>query len=70
MTNMQGWSGCYASHIVLHQGTFCVQIPGHIPDSIAAPINCAVATVVNAVSQLPSCAGKNCKVPRSVLIQV
>lgn len=65
-----GWNGCYASHIVLHQGTCCVIIPHHIPDSSAAPINCALATVVNAVSQLPDCEGNLLKVSRSALVQV
>ena len=48
-----GFSGCYASHIVLRRGTTIVKIPPHVPDSVAAPINCALATVVSAVSAIP-----------------
>jgi putative phosphonate catabolism associated alcohol dehydrogenase len=48
-----GLNGCYASHILLRQGTHVVKVPEHLPDSVAAPANCALATAVNAVSHLP-----------------
>ncbi len=48
-----GLNGCYASHIVLRAGTHIVKIPASLPDEVVAPANCALATVVNAVSMLP-----------------
>lgn len=57
-----GHNGCYASHIVLRPGTHIARVPDKVPDHIAAPANCALATMVNAISQLPD-------TPRSVLIQ-
>jgi D-arabinose 1-dehydrogenase-like Zn-dependent alcohol dehydrogenase len=47
-----------------------VYIPHHLSDSSAAPINCAVATAVNAVSQVPSMKGKSPMVARTALVQV
>ncbi|XP_065056164.1 L-threonine 3-dehydrogenase-like [Rhopilema esculentum] len=43
-------SGCYASHIILLPGTHVVKLPDNIPNKIAAPLNCALATMVNAIS--------------------
>ena len=57
-----GLNGCYASHIVLRGGTHVVPIPDSVPDRVAAPANCALATMVNVVSRLPD----NC---RSVVVQ-
>jgi putative phosphonate catabolism associated alcohol dehydrogenase len=48
-----GLNGCYASHIVLRQGTHIIKVPDSLPDNVVAPANCALATVVNAVSRLP-----------------
>ena len=48
-----GLNGCYATHIVLRRGTHVVKAPAGIPDSGVAPVNCALATMVNVVSQLP-----------------
>ena len=57
-----GLNGCYASHILLRPGTHIVPIPDELPDSVVAPANCALATVINAISLLP--------IPcRSVLVQ-
>ncbi len=57
-----GFNGCYASHIVLRQGTHIVKLPDSLSDRVVAPANCALATVLNAVSRFPdSC--------QSVLIQ-
>lgn len=57
-----GLNGCFASHIVLRRGTHVVKAPDGIPDKGVAPVNCALATMVNAVSQLPDWV-------RSVVIQ-
>jgi putative phosphonate catabolism associated alcohol dehydrogenase len=48
-----GLNGCYASHILLRRGTHVVKVPDRLPNSVAAPANCALATAVNAVSFLP-----------------
>jgi len=48
-----GYNGCYASHIVLRPGTHIARVPDKVPDSIAAPANCALATMVHAVEHLP-----------------
>ena len=52
MSDKTGWNGCYASHIVIRKGTHIVKVPDNIPDKLAAPINCALGTMVNAVSSL------------------
>jgi putative phosphonate catabolism associated alcohol dehydrogenase len=49
-----GLNGCYASHIVLRAGTTIIPVPDSLPDSIVAPANCALATIVNALESLPS----------------
>jgi D-arabinose 1-dehydrogenase-like Zn-dependent alcohol dehydrogenase len=54
MNNGTGFNGCYASHIVLRKGTSVIKIPDVISDNLAASINCALATMVNCVSQIPS----------------
>ena len=48
-----GLNGCYASHILLRQGTHIVQVPDALPANVVSPANCALATIVNAVSRLP-----------------
>lgn len=48
-----GLNGCYASHIILRAGTHVVPVPDTVPDAVAAPANCALATMVHAVSRLP-----------------
>ena len=50
LSNGTGWNGCYASHIVLRKGTHVTKLPDNLPSRIAAPLNCALATMVNAVS--------------------
>ena len=52
-----GLNGTYASHIVLRPGTHVVPLPDTLSDSVAAPVNCALATTVNAVSHVPSSNG-------------
>jgi threonine dehydrogenase-like Zn-dependent dehydrogenase len=51
LTNGCGLNGCYASHVVLRAGTHVVPLPGEITDAIAAPANCALATMVHALDQ-------------------
>jgi putative phosphonate catabolism associated alcohol dehydrogenase len=48
-----GLNGCYASHIVLRKGTHVFSVPEVLSDAVAAPANCALATVVNALETLP-----------------
>ena len=49
----RGLNGCYATHIVLRPGTHVLPVPEALPDSVAAPANCALATIVNALEILP-----------------
>ncbi len=48
-----GLNGCYASHIVLRTGTHLVRVPDSLSDAVAAPANCALATMVAATESLP-----------------
>jgi D-arabinose 1-dehydrogenase-like Zn-dependent alcohol dehydrogenase len=52
--NGTGFNGCYASHIVIRKGTKVIRIPDEISDDVAATVNCALATMVNCVEQIPS----------------
>lgn len=47
-----GLNGCYASHVVLRPGTAVVSVPESLEDSVAAPANCALATMVGATETL------------------
>ncbi|XP_013399460.1 uncharacterized protein LOC106165699 isoform X1 [Lingula anatina] len=47
--NGTGFNGFYATHMVLRKGSHIVKIPDHVSDRMAAPVNCALATMVNAV---------------------
>ena len=49
-----GLNGCYASHILLRPGTHIVPLDAALDEGVAAPANCALATMVNALSDLPS----------------
>ena len=49
-----GLNGCYASHLLLRSGTHLVKIPDHLSDSVAAPANCALATMIGVVEGLPA----------------
>ena len=49
-----GLNGCFASHILLRRGTHIVTVPEGMPDAMAAPANCALATMVAATEQLPN----------------
>nr|XP_054755724.1 L-threonine 3-dehydrogenase-like [Lytechinus pictus] len=66
ITSERSLSGCYATHIVLHPGTCTFPIPDHITDKMAAPINCSLATMVNAVSSFSHRDASS----QSVLLQV
>ena len=48
-----GLNGCYASHILLRAGTPWVEVPAGLEPVVAAPVNCALATMVAAVGGLP-----------------
>ena len=47
-----GFIGCYASHIVLRAGTTVIPLPDSVTDAMAAPANCALATMVAATEPL------------------
>ncbi|MBK9384928.1 MAG: alcohol dehydrogenase catalytic domain-containing protein [Planctomycetes bacterium] len=53
-----GWNGTYASHLVLRLGATLVEIPSALPDAVAAPANCALATMVAVTEDLP----RSCRV--------
>lgn len=53
LSDGSGLNGCYASHIVLRPGTQIMPVPDALSDAIAAPANCALATIVNALDVLP-----------------
>ncbi len=53
LSDGSGLNGCYASHILLRRGTAVVPVPDTVPDEVAAPANCALATMVNATERLP-----------------
>ena len=69
-----GWNGCYATHIVIRKGTHVVKLPENIPSNLAAPINCALGTMVNALSSLVNFENiaeqRNANESKSVLVQV
>ena len=67
MTEESQLNGCYASHVIIHSGTHVVRIPDHVRDKIASTVNCALATMVNAVSGL---VGKNLHRNTVAFIQV
>jgi putative phosphonate catabolism associated alcohol dehydrogenase len=48
-----GLNGGYASHIVLRRGTAVFDVPEELSDAIVAPANCALATIVNVLAELP-----------------
>merc|ERR1719191_1411919 len=60
-TSGHGLNGTYASHIVLRRGTHVVKLPDSVPSRIAAPANCALATVVNSldIARLPRFGSNN-----------
>jgi putative phosphonate catabolism associated alcohol dehydrogenase len=60
--NGSGLNGCYASHIHIRKGTHLVKLPASVTNEMAAPANCALSTMVNAISQMKS-------IPKSAVIQ-
>jgi putative phosphonate catabolism associated alcohol dehydrogenase len=48
-----GLHGTYATHLVLREGTHLVELPDRIPDAVAAPANCSLATMANITENLP-----------------
>lgn len=68
MDDGTGLNGCYASHIVIRSGTYIVKIPSDVDPLILTPVNCALATVMNAVENIEHLtAATN---PKNVLVQV
>ncbi len=57
-----GLNGCYSTHIHIRKGTHLVKVPQIISDVAAVPANCALATMVNAISQIKC-------IPEKVIIQ-
>ncbi len=53
LTSGSGLNGCYASHILLRRGTAIYAVPDELDDALVAPANCALATVVGALRDLP-----------------
>ncbi len=62
LNDHHGLNGCFASHIVLGSGTTVIPLPSNLSDTLAAPINCALATMVAVLEHLPTTA-------KSVLVQ-
>lgn len=54
LSDGSGLNGCYATHVLLRPGTHIARVADTIPDVVAAPANCALATMVNVVSQVPA----------------
>lgn len=57
----EGWtlSGGYAEHCQLPAGTAIFRVPAHVPDPVAAPSNCATATVAAVLRNVGSLEAKN-----------
>ena len=53
LSDGSGLNGCYTSHLLLREGTHLVGIPDALPDSLVAPANCALATMIAVVESLP-----------------
>jgi putative phosphonate catabolism associated alcohol dehydrogenase len=53
LSDGSGLNGCYATHVLLRPGTHIARVADAIPDAVAAPANCALATMVNVVAQVP-----------------
>ncbi|MBX3739517.1 MAG: zinc-binding dehydrogenase [Akkermansiaceae bacterium] len=54
MDDGTGLNGCYASHILLRPGTTILPVPDTLADGLVAPANCALATIANALAELPT----------------
>lgn len=53
LSDGSGYNGCYATHIVLRSGTHVVKLPETISDRCAVPVNCALATAMCAMENVP-----------------
>jgi len=62
MTKGSGLNGCYSTVIHIRKGTHLVKIPELVSNRLAAPANCALATMVNSISQIK-------KMPKKVIVQ-
>ena len=51
-TQSPGLTGGYAEFVCLWPGTAVFRVPDALPDEVAAPANCALATVVNGVETI------------------
>ncbi len=51
INDFPGMTGGFAEYIYLYPGTAIVKIPAAISDTVAAPVNCALATAVHCVEQ-------------------
>jgi putative phosphonate catabolism associated alcohol dehydrogenase len=49
-----GLHGTYATHLLLRAGTHLVEVPDTVPDAVAAPANCSLATMANVTEHLPA----------------
>ncbi len=67
MSSGTGFNGSYASHIILRKGTAVIKLPDVISDDLGASINCALATMVNCVDQIPNI---NKRIGNKALVQV
>jgi putative phosphonate catabolism associated alcohol dehydrogenase len=47
-----GLNGAYATHVLLRSGTTVIPLPDSVTDAMAAPANCALATMVAATEPL------------------
>jgi putative phosphonate catabolism associated alcohol dehydrogenase len=54
LSDGSGLNGCYASHILLRPHTAALVVPDELADAVVAPANCALATIINALSELPT----------------
>ncbi|XP_054723727.1 L-threonine 3-dehydrogenase-like [Uloborus diversus] len=59
-----GLSGCFATHMVLERGATVALVPSGVSNAVACPANCALSTIVHAVSYATS----STKLPQSVAI--
>ncbi len=53
LTEGAGPHGCYSTHVTLRPGTAVFTLPDVVSDELAAPANCALATMVGATESLP-----------------
>ncbi|KAK3733252.1 hypothetical protein QZH41_011094 [Actinostola sp. cb2023] len=71
LSNGTGANGCFATHVVIRKGTHVARVPSEISNKVAAPINCALATMVYATAGVIEMLSldKECKRVKTALIQ-